>query len=73
MLALTIPFRMGIESIPFIASSLATTSYQASNLRMPFFAVILVIIMLGRPQGVFGHREFSWGFLTGKKSQQVPA
>ena len=73
MLALTIPFRMGLESIPFIASNLATTSYQASNLRMPFFAVILVIIMLGRPQGVFGHREFSWGFLTGKKSQQVPA
>jgi hypothetical protein len=40
---------------------------------MPFFAVILVIIMLGRPQGVFGQREFSWSFLTGKKAQQVPA
>jgi branched-chain amino acid transport system permease protein len=73
ILALTFPVRMGLEAVPFIASHLSTTSYQASNLRMPFFAVILVIIMLGRPQGVFGHREFSWSFLTGKKAQQVPA
>ena len=74
ILALTIPFRMGLESISFVSSNLATTSYQANNLRMPFFAVILVIIMLGRPQGVFGHREFSWSFLTRKnRTQQVPA
>ena len=71
--ALTVPFRMGLESVPFVTENLAATSYQAGNLRMPFFAVILIIIMLGRPQGVFGHREFSWGFLNRKKTQEVAA
>jgi ABC-type branched-subunit amino acid transport system permease subunit len=73
ILAITIPLRLGLEAVPFIATNLTNTSYQAGNLRMPFFAAILVIIMLSRPQGVFGHREFSWSFLTGKKSNQVPA
>ncbi|MEO7453412.1 MAG: hypothetical protein ABIV13_01460 [Fimbriimonadales bacterium] len=73
ILAITIPLRMGLEAVPYIASNLTNTSYQAGNLRMPFFAAILVIIMLSRPQGVFGHREFSWSFLSRKKSPQVPA
>jgi branched-chain amino acid transport system permease protein len=73
ILAITIPLRMGLEGVPFVAENLTTTAYQAGNLRMPFFAAILVIIMLSRPQGVFGHREFSWSFLTRKKTREVPA
>ncbi|MDQ2985317.1 MAG: branched-chain amino acid ABC transporter permease [Armatimonadota bacterium] len=72
MVALTFPIRMGFEALPFIADNLATTAYQAGNLRMPFFAVILVLIMLSRPQGVFGHREFSWSFF-GKKQKEAVA
>jgi ABC-type branched-subunit amino acid transport system permease subunit len=71
MVGLSIPLRMGFESLPFIADNLATTSYQAGNLRMPFFAATLILIMLSRPQGVFGHREFNWNFITGRKSPKV--
>lgn len=71
MVALSIPLRMGFENLPFIADNLATTSYQAGNLRMPFFAATLILIMLSRPQGVFGHREFNWNFITGRKSPEV--
>jgi len=69
MVALSIPLRMGFESLPFVADNLASTSYQAGNLRMPFFAVTLILIMLSRPQGVFGHREFSWNF--GRQGAEV--
>jgi branched-chain amino acid transport system permease protein len=32
---------------------------KGSNLRMPVLAVTLVVLMLLRPQGIFGHSEFS--------------
>lgn len=73
MWGLSIPLRMGLESLPFVYDNLAQTSYQAGNLRMPFFALILILIMLSRPQGVFGHREFSWSFLARPKSAEVAA
>ena len=59
MIALTIPLKMGLESVPFIWDNLKSTSYQAANLRMPLFAFLLVMIMLSRPQGLLGHRELS--------------
>ena len=73
ILALTIPLRIGLEGLPFVADNLATTSYAAGNLRMPFFAVALILIMLSRPQGVFGHKEFNWGFLKDRRNPQGAA
>lgn len=73
MVALTWPVRAGLEAIPFVTDNLASTSYPASSLRMPLFALILVLIMLSRPQGVFGHREFSLSGLFGKKPQEATA
>jgi branched-chain amino acid transport system permease protein len=73
ILAISMPVRIGLESLPFVADNLAATSYQAGNLRMPFFAVALILIMLSRPQGVFGHREFSWSFFRPSKAQGAVA
>ena len=42
---------------------LAALLVDAGQLRMVIFAVALIAIMLIRPQGVFAHHEFSWGWL----------
>jgi branched-chain amino acid transport system permease protein len=42
--------------------------------RMPVLAVTLVVLMLLRPQGIFGHHEFSWTWvqkLLGKKAPET--
>ncbi len=36
---------------------------EAGQLRMVIFAVTLIVLMLLRPQGIFGHHEFSWTWL----------
>lgn len=36
---------------------------EAGQLRMVIFAVTLIVLMLLRPQGIFGHHEFSWDWL----------
>lgn len=43
--------------------ALAQKSIEAANLRMVIFAVALIVLMLLRPQGVFGHHEFSWSWV----------
>jgi branched-chain amino acid transport system permease protein len=48
---------------------------KGSNLRMPVLAVTLVVLMLLRPQGIFGHQEFSLDSLKRKfaKTKEVAA
>lgn len=36
---------------------------EGSKLRLVVFAVTLVVLMLVRPQGIFGHHEFSWDWV----------
>lgn len=45
-------------------SFLTSSSFEAAKLRMVIFAATLVILMLIRPQGVFGHHEFSWDWVA---------
>ncbi len=35
--------------------------------RMVIYALMLIVLMITRPQGLMGTRELSWAFLTGKK------
>ncbi len=69
---LTYPVRSGMESIPFFADLLKDTSYSAANLRFPFFALSLVVVMLSRPQGMFGHHEFSWSWVKSLFGKREP-
>ncbi|MBS1706423.1 MAG: branched-chain amino acid ABC transporter permease [Armatimonadetes bacterium] len=43
--------------------TLANASTDGSRIRLVIFAVTLVVLMLVRPQGLLGHREFGWGSL----------
>jgi branched-chain amino acid transport system permease protein len=65
ILLLTIPISRMFGSIPFLANLLSGTEYEAGKLRFPVFAVSLVVVMLSRPQGLFGHHEFSWSWVKG--------
>ncbi|HWA83858.1 MAG TPA: branched-chain amino acid ABC transporter permease [Fimbriimonadaceae bacterium] len=57
-----------LEKIP----ALHNMTIEAGQLRMPIFAITLIVLMLLRPQGIFGHHEFSWTWLQklflGKKT-----
>lgn len=46
---------------------LAAKTWEAGNLRMVLLAISLIVLMLLRPQGIFGHHEMSWGFFKRKK------
>jgi branched-chain amino acid transport system permease protein len=66
--------------VAFIGAQLLTkihglqTMINGQLFRMPVLAITLVVLMLLRPQGIFGHHEFSWSWvqkLLGKKSPEV--
>jgi branched-chain amino acid transport system permease protein len=65
---LQIIFAMILKSVP----KLATTRYEADQLRMVFFAATLIILMLVRPQGVFAHHEFSWSWVQRLLGRSAP-
>lgn len=48
-----------LGNVPFLSAS----SFEAAKLRMVIFAATLIILMMVRPQGVFGHHEFSWDWV----------
>lgn len=52
-------FQFVLSKIP----ALTATPIEAGQLRMVIFAVTLVVLMLLRPQGIFGHHEFSWSWV----------
>ena len=50
------------------------TTINGQLFRMPVLAITLVVLMLLRPQGIFGHHEFSWTWvkkLLGKKGAEA--
>ena len=55
---------------------LGTSEVQAGQLRMVIFAITLIVLMLLRPQGMFGHHEYSTDWLKqrlGFKPQEAQA
>jgi branched-chain amino acid transport system permease protein len=60
---LSIPFTHLLSSIGPIQKVLGATTYTPGDLRWAFFAIALIIVMLVRPQGMFGHHEFSWDWV----------
>jgi branched-chain amino acid transport system permease protein len=74
VIALKIPFTLALERVPLLYDNLKNTQYTPSDLRWALFAISLIIVMLVRPQGLFGHHEFSWDFvkkLLGKPHQET--
>lgn len=47
-----------------MSPNLSAAKYDVNQLRMVIFSITLVVVMLVRPQGLLGHREFGWGLLA---------
>lgn len=56
--------KFGLSQIPGFKDSVT----EGSRLRMLVFAGALLILMMLRPQGVFGHHEFNWSWLKRKEA-----
>lgn len=56
-----------VKVIPFFAN----TMYDATQLRMVVLAVTLLVVMLLRPEGMFGYHEFSWDIFKRKQPQEA--
>jgi branched-chain amino acid transport system permease protein len=48
-----------------VVPQVAALKFDVNMLRMVIFALTLIVLMLLRPQGVFGHHEFSWKWFFG--------
>jgi branched-chain amino acid transport system permease protein len=46
-----------------LVPQLSKGSVEGSQLRIPIFAITLIVLMLLRPQGIFAHHEFSWDWV----------
>ena len=49
-----------------------STSVEGIKLRLVVFAVTLIVLMLLRPQGMFGHHEFSWAWVQRLFGRKAP-
>lgn len=57
---IAIGFKFLIQMLLNRLTKLGGSEIAVEQLRMVIFAVTLVVLMLLRPQGIFGHHEFSW-------------
>jgi branched-chain amino acid transport system permease protein len=58
-----IVLQLGLTPLLGVLPNLQGTAYKVELLRMVIFAATLIILMLLRPQGIFGHHELSWDWL----------
>jgi branched-chain amino acid transport system permease protein len=49
--------------LTILPEALRTFDQQFPGLRMVMYALLLILLMIFRPQGLFGRRELSWSWL----------
>jgi len=53
----------GATTLTILPEALRTFDQQFPGLRMVLYALLLILLMIFRPQGLFGRRELSWSWL----------
>ena len=61
----------GATALTVLPEALRTLDQQFPGLRMVTYALLLILTMIFRPQGLFGRREISWAWL--RRRQARPA
>ena len=56
----------GATTLTVLPEALRGLDRQFPGLRMVIYALLLILLMIFRPQGLFGRRELSWGWLRSK-------
>jgi branched-chain amino acid transport system permease protein len=62
----------GATTLTILPEALRRLDQQFPGLRMVTYALLLILTMIFRPQGLFGRREFSWAWLR-QRGQNRPA
>ena len=59
----------GATTLTILPEALRTFDQQFPGLRMVLYAMLLILLMIFRPQGLFGRRELGWNWLrlTGRR------
>ena len=53
----------GATTLTILPEALRTFDQQFPGLRMVIYALLLILLMIFRPQGLFGRRELGWSWL----------
>jgi branched-chain amino acid transport system permease protein len=61
----------GATALTILPEALRRLDQQFPGLRMVTYALLLILTMIFRPQGLFGRREFGWAWL--RRRQNPPA
>ena len=62
----------GATTLTILPEALRRLDQQFPGLRMVTYALLLILTMIFRPQGLFGRREFGWAWLR-RRGQDRPA
>ena len=54
---------LGATTLTILPEALRTFDQQFPGLRMVIYALLLILLMIFRPQGLLGRREFSWAWM----------
>ncbi|MSO56018.1 MAG: branched-chain amino acid ABC transporter permease [Acidobacteria bacterium] len=63
---------LGATTLTILPEALRTFDRQFSGLRMVIYALLLILLMIFRPQGLLGRRELSWALFR-RTRQKAPA
>ncbi len=62
---------LGASILTVLPEALRGFDQQFPGLRMVIYALLLILLMIFRPQGLFGRREFSWAWLRPLKRRAL--
>ena len=63
---------VGATILTILPEALRTFDQQFPGLRMVIYALLLVLLMIFRPQGLLGRREIGWGWIRSPTRTRVP-
>src|SRR6185436_19031496 len=62
----------GATTLTILPEALRPIDRQFPGLRMVFYALVLILLMIFRPQGLLGRREFGWAWLGRPSRTKIP-
>ena len=63
---------LGATTLTILPEALRTLDRQYPGLRMVTYALLLILMMIFRPQGLLGRREFGWSWLRRPRRTPIP-
>jgi branched-chain amino acid transport system permease protein len=63
---------LGATTLTILPEALRTFDQQFPGLRMVLYALLLILLMVFRPQGLLGRKEFGWHWLRRPSRTRIP-